>query len=463
MSNFIKKLTILFLSIFIITACSKESGNNTEQKQSKGNDAAAIGQVDESEDTENAEDAEDAKEQINLAENKKIPASLEEIISYPKGPFTAEDTQIKDPEVQQALSKVPELPEEASEEELNDLFAYLYSLFRKEYRDPREAIVSLTVSGPESEGSSEEKGSFNVEIILDSSGSMANKMGSQTRMELAKASIKKFASALPEEANVGLRVYGHKGTGSDADKKMSCASNELVYAPQPYNEAELSKALNKFKPAGWTPLAQSLMEAQKDLEAYKGEKNKNIVYVVSDGIETCDGNPVEAAASLKDSGVAPVVNIIGFDVNGKDQQQLEEVAQAAGGTYQNVKSQEQLDNELEKAIEESGKWIKWYVDETGKNVQNNIRQKDELLSISNDWIFNQTFEEYRIISALNALQIEGKITGSQNTKVVDIRNKYYRGQKETFNEIEKVLMDMIEQGYDENEKKINELYDKNIQ
>ncbi|OXT14604.1 amino acid dehydrogenase, partial [Bacillus sp. OG2] len=94
---------------------------------------------------------------------------------------------------------------------------------------------------------------------------------------------------------------------------------------------------------------------------------------------------------------------------------------------------------------------------------NNIRQKDELLSISNDWIFNQTFEEYRIISALNALQIEGKITGSQNTKVVDIRNKYYRGQKETFNEIEKVLMDMIEQGYDENEKKINELYDKNIQ
>ncbi|OXT11546.1 amino acid dehydrogenase, partial [Bacillus sp. OG2] len=94
------------------------------------------------------------------------------------------------------------------------------------------------------------------------------------------------------EANVGLRVYGHKGTGSDADKKMSCASNELVYAPQPYNEAELSKALNKFKPAGWTPLAQSLMEAQKDLEAYKGEKNKNIVYVVSDGIETCDGNPV---------------------------------------------------------------------------------------------------------------------------------------------------------------------------
>ncbi|MGD6843108.1 VWA domain-containing protein [Bacillus infantis] len=457
MGQFTKKLIILFISIFVITACSEESGNNIEPKQPKSNDAAATGQVGES------EDAEDAKEQINLAENKKIPASLEEIISSPKGPFTDEDTKIDDPEVQQALSEVPELPEEASEEELNDLFAYLYSLFRKEYRDPREAIASITVSGPESEGSSEEKGSFNVEIILDSSGSMANKMGSQTRMELAKASIKKFASALPEEANVGLRVYGHKGTGSDADKKMSCASNELVYAPQPYNEAELSKALNKFKPAGWTPLAQSLMEAQKDLEAYKGEKNKNIVYVVSDGIETCDGNPVEAAASLKDSGVAPVVNIIGFDVNGKDQQQLEEVAKAAGGTYQNVKSQEQLDNELEKAIEEAGKWIKWYVDETGKNVQNNIRQKDELLSISNDWIFNQTFEEYRIISALNALQIEGKITGSQNTKVVDIRNKYYRGQKETFNEIEKVLMDMIEQGYDENEKKINELYDKNIQ
>ncbi|MEN8697960.1 VWA domain-containing protein [Bacillus infantis] len=450
-----KKLTILFMSIFVIAACSKESGSNTEQEQPKSNDAAETGQVTES-------DAEGAKEQVNLPENEKIPASLEEIINYPKGPFTAEDTKIEDPEVQQALSKVPKLPEEASEEELNDLFAYLYSLFRKEYRDPREAIASLIVSGPESEGSSEEKGSFNVEIILDSSGSMANKMGSQTRMELAKASIQKFASSLPEEANVGLRVYGHKGTGSDADKKMSCSSNELVYAPQPYNEAELSKALNKFKPAGWTPLAQSLVEAQKDLEAYKGKKNKNIVYVVSDGIETCDGTPVEAATSLKESGVAPVVNIIGFDVNGKDQQQLEEVAKAAGGTYHNVKSQEQLDNELDKAIQESKKWNRWYIDETGKNVQSKIQQKNELLSISNEWIFNQTFEEYKIISALTALQSNGKITGSQNTKVVDIRNEYYRGQKETFNEIEKVLMNMIEQGYDENEKKINELYDKNI-
>ncbi|OXT14581.1 hypothetical protein B9K06_25685, partial [Bacillus sp. OG2] len=64
MGQFTKKLIILFMSIFVITACSEESGNNTEPKQPKSNDAAATGQVGESEDTENAEDA---KEQINLA------------------------------------------------------------------------------------------------------------------------------------------------------------------------------------------------------------------------------------------------------------------------------------------------------------------------------------------------------------------------------------------------------------
>src|SRR5690606_18527517 len=99
--------------------------------------------------------------------------------------------------------------------------------------------------------------------------------------------------------------YGHKGTGKASDKALSCSSNELVYSPGPYSEAKMNEALNSFKPAGWTPLAASLQQAKEDLAPYKGENNTNIVYVVSDGIETCDGDPIQAAEELKNSGISP--------------------------------------------------------------------------------------------------------------------------------------------------------------
>lgn len=69
------------------------------------------------------------------------------------------------------------------------------------------------------------------------------------------------------------------------------------------------------------------------------KKNPNIVYVVSDGIETCDDDPIKATEELKNSSIAPIVHVIGFDLSSKDPKQLEEIAKAAGGTYTNVKNQ----------------------------------------------------------------------------------------------------------------------------
>lgn len=454
MSNLTRILFAPLIIAILISGCSASGGGDDKQVQK---------QEVEKEKAEADQAAGNAGGSSEL-DSPPLPESLEEIFSYPEGSFSSEDLSIDTPDIESALSAVPEVPEDASDEELQEIFGYLYSLYKMKYTDPRAIMESASeVTGPDSEGDSQESpASFNVEIVLDASGSMANKLGSRTRMELAKDSIKEFASSLPEEANISLRVYGHKGTGSDSDKKMSCSSNELVYSPQPYNEGELNSALDKFNPAGWTPLAQSLIEAQKDLAQFEGQDNKNMVYVVSDGIETCDGNPVEAAKNLKDSGVAPVVNIIGFDVKGNDQRQLEEVAKAAGGTYQNVTSQQQLQNELNKAVEESLKWRTWYYEERTKSLEDFNSQKLDIRAIKNDWIKNHNIEKAKITTSLSQIKQNGSITDEQLSQLTDFRDGYYKGQREVIDDLEQVLIDAKQSDMENARKQIDQLYEKNV-
>lgn len=444
----------MIIYLVLLAACSSNDEMN-KVNQNKEPEAEEV--------VEQVEDIEASNENIMKLVSPSLPKTLEEIIAYPVGEFASEETTVESEDVQEALNAIPPLSEDADDQELNHLFSYLYSLFKMDYKDPKEALTSYSLKGKGSEeGSKEKAATFNVEIILDSSGSMANYMGAKTRMDLAKVAIKEFASSLPKEANISLRVYGHKGTGSDADKKISCSANELVYSPQPYNQAKLDQALNSFKPAGWTPLAQSLVEAQKDLAQYKGENDQNIVYVVSDGIETCDGDPVAAAKSLKNSGVAPVVNIIGFDMNSQDQKQLQEIAKAAGGTYTNVKNQDQLQNELEKTIKDSLEWLDWNNEQTVDAIDHANEQISEIIDLRNDW-YNQSVKEgYLILYSLFELRDNKKITSSQVGQIDSMRREFYDEQWELLDELRDALISATREDRDSILDEIDEIYEKNV-
>lgn len=447
----------MFCSI-LLAACSSNEDTNQDKDQGKEKEEQSAEEVNEQPDNTDTSNESDLK-----LDSPDLPKNLEEVIAFPIGQYASEDTKVENEDVQNALSSIPSLSEDSQEQELNQLFNYLYSMYKMDYQDPKQVLTSNTIDGPESVDAPEKEiETFNVEIILDSSGSMANLMGSKTRMELAKESIKKFASSLPKEANVSLRVYGHKGTGSDQDKKMSCAANELVYPSQPYNQAGLDQALSSFKPAGWTPLAQSIMEAEKDLAEYTGGNNKNIVYVVSDGIETCGGDPIAAAKGLKDSGVAPVVNIIGFDLGSEDQRQLQEMAKAAGGTYTNVKNQEQLQKEFEETIKESEKWISWKNDQTLGAISNSNNQTMDIIGLANDWHNKNSKEKYLITFSLNDLQMKNKITNSQNNKIIKIMDKFYNQQLSSVEELKKVLLDSTQEDLEGTLEKVDEIYKENV-
>jgi len=161
-------------------------------------------------------------------------------------------------------------------------------------------------------------------FILDVSGSMAQKLGAGSKMDAAKATFSELIDGLPAALNVGLELYGHRG---DKD----CSVIEVPVPPRPLDAAAIKASVAPLQPRkGATPIAASLERAGQVLAGAQGRKS---VVLISDGEETCGGDPVAAAKALRGQDVNFALHVIGFGVNAKQRAQLEAVAASGGGNY----------------------------------------------------------------------------------------------------------------------------------
>lgn len=189
----------------------------------------------------------------------------------------------------------------------------------------------------------------NILFILDASGSMAESISGGVKMDLAKQALKKYAESLPAGTNVGLVVYGHKGSNNAKDKAVSCAGIETVYKMGQMNKNVFESAFSGFSPTGWTVIGGAL---RKSVDVFAGkEEQNNHVIVISDGIETCGSDPAGAARDLKALSINPQIDVIGLAVDTTARTQLEEVAKIGGGTYKPANSASELEDALKKTIE----------------------------------------------------------------------------------------------------------------
>ena len=189
---------------------------------------------------------------------------------------------------------------------------------------------------------------MNVVVLMDASGSMKGEIAGQTKMELSKAAIARFVEQIPGDANVALIAYGHVGSSAESDKVASCSSVESMYPLSAYQAENFTNSLNSFQARGWTPLAGAINKAGEILQAYPSEEYLNLVYIVSDGLETCDGDPIAAAKQLQSQSIKAKVNIIGFNVDNEGQQQLKQVADSGGGEYVTVDDPTELEVQITK-------------------------------------------------------------------------------------------------------------------
>jgi Ca-activated chloride channel family protein len=282
-------------------------------------------------------------------------------------------------------------------------------------------------------------------------------------MELAKESINNFLSSLPKEANISLRVYGHKGSGADSDKALSCSSIEQVYGFGPYKQTEFNQSLNKFKPSGWTPIAKALEESKQSLAKFDAKTNTNLIYLVSDGVETCDGDPVKVAKSFASSNVAPIINVIGFNVDSEAQKQLKQVAESANGIYTTVTSGDQLKKEFQRAEEVLKNWGRWKKDSIRSAEALRVDNSFDILELTNDWGYRATRQNLNIGYMLSILRDEGKITFKQEDQLKKIRKNIKELVIQTKKEMEGNLKEINIKEIEDLKTKINEKYNTNTQ
>ncbi|MFN7956314.1 MAG: VWA domain-containing protein [bacterium] len=145
-----------------------------------------------------------------------------------------------------------------------------------------------------------------IELILDASGSMLGRMEGRRRIEIARAVLGELVTRnLPPATPLALRVFGD-------DRPGSCETR-LAQPLAPVDAPALVKRIGAVQPQNLarTPIAASLAKVAEDLRDASGPRT---VVLVTDGEETCGGDPRAEIQALVAAGIDVRVNIVGFAV-----------------------------------------------------------------------------------------------------------------------------------------------------
>jgi hypothetical protein len=166
-----------------------------------------------------------------------------------------------------------------------------------------------------------------VLLVLDSSGSMNAKLpNGETRIQVARRAVTGVAALIPAKAQLSLRLYGAQSPA----RQKNCEDTNLAvpFAAAEANGAAITSAVAGSKAQGYTPIAFSLQQAAGDFPA---DAKERVIVLVSDGKETCKGDPVVAAKALAAKSIT--VHTVGFVVDTAARGQLQAIARATGGSY----------------------------------------------------------------------------------------------------------------------------------
>jgi len=181
-----------------------------------------------------------------------------------------------------------------------------------------------------------------IEIILDASGSMLQKLGTARRIDIAKQTLTKLTTVtIPAGTPFAFRVFG---------REVDSCQTDLDVPVGPLNPAAVAQRIASLQARNGakTPIGASLEKVADDLKSITGEK---LIVLVTDGEETCGGDPAAAIANLRKAGIGTRVSIVGFAL---DDPQLAGTfrrwSDAGGGDFFDAKDAAGLDKSLTEAL-----------------------------------------------------------------------------------------------------------------
>jgi Ca-activated chloride channel family protein len=149
-----------------------------------------------------------------------------------------------------------------------------------------------------------------LEFLFDASGSMMGKWQSGTKIDIAKKLMHELLDSLRYFPNLelALRVYGHQKPFPPQD----CDDTKLEVPFAKGNISTIQQVLKNITPRGTTPIAHSLELCGNDFPQANG---RNIIILITDGIEECGGDPCAASAALQKKGIFLRPFIIGLGLD----------------------------------------------------------------------------------------------------------------------------------------------------
>ncbi len=149
-----------------------------------------------------------------------------------------------------------------------------------------------------------------IEFLFDASQSMYGRWQTGMKMEVAKKLMTQLLDSLRKLDNIelALRVYGHQKPFPPQD----CDDTRLEVPFGKGNISKIQQVLKSLAPKGTTPIARSLEACAND---FPQSKSRNIIILITDGIEECKGDPCAVSLALQKKGVVLKPFVIGMGLD----------------------------------------------------------------------------------------------------------------------------------------------------
>lgn len=188
-------------------------------------------------------------------------------------------------------------------------------------------------------------------LVFDGSGSMAGNerlgIGSVvTRIDKVRKALDQVLPAVTPNRRIGLVTYG-------PGPYNRCDNIELNVKPVENAAETIKSVVDAIVPAGRTPLTEAVRLAAEALD-YK--KKPGVIILLTDGEETCGGNPCTLAKQLKEQAAGLTVHVIGYRMKdfswtgGAGLMEMRCLAEATGGFYESPETVEELVRSLSKTL-----------------------------------------------------------------------------------------------------------------
>jgi Ca-activated chloride channel homolog len=174
-------------------------------------------------------------------------------------------------------------------------------------------LLTFTISSQELR-SQPAKPLTRIEFVFDASFSMFGQWQSGMKMDIAKKLLGDFLDSIKgvDNLEIAFRAYGHQ---VPLRPERSCTDTKLEVPFGKNNVAAIKNKLKMIVPKGTTPIAYTLEQCGGDFPSTSSPNVRNIIILITDGIEECDGDPCAVSLALQQKGIVlkPFVIGIGLD------------------------------------------------------------------------------------------------------------------------------------------------------